>query len=146
MIELCVDRPAQVAAWVSARLPFPVQFDDKVQAIGVAIGGKPVAGVVFQNYVSDALTGEPIMIECAMAADSPKWCSKGVIRAILTYPFVTIGVRRLNCYTQGRNIRTQRLLMGLGFQLEGRMLHAMTGGDDAMIYGLMRDTAQRWLK
>ena len=147
MIEICVDadKQAAIAQWVSDRLPFPVRFKD-FQAIGLLRSNKMVAGLIYQNFVQDAITGEPIMVECAMAADSARWISRDAIAIGLRYPFLVLGVRRLNCYTGRTNTRTRKMLVGLGFKLEGCLAAAMTGGDDAMIYGLMRADAQKWLR
>jgi RimJ/RimL family protein N-acetyltransferase len=132
-----------VAAWVLSRIPHMAggTFGPCV-AIGVMDGGGDlVAGAVYHGY--NALPGGGD-IQMSMAADGAGWARRGVIRGLLDYPFNQAGCHRVTTITPYGNARALRINAGLGFVAEGRIRRGF-GHDDAIIMGLLRDDAGRWL-
>lgn len=98
----------------------------------------------FDNY-RRGRDGQPLNIECSIAADSPRWAKRGTIRAILNYPFCTIGVQRLTIFVAASNARSYKLTQGLGFTLEGTIREALEDGEDLHVLGMLREESRRWL-
>jgi RimJ/RimL family protein N-acetyltransferase len=142
-MKLICGQDAAVAAWVLARIPHMAGGDfGPCVAIGVTDdAGLLVAGAVYHGY--NALPGGGD-IQMSMAADSAGWARKGIIRGLLHYPFEQAGCHRITTITPFRNARALKINAGLGFEVEGRVRRGF-GDDDAIIMGLLREDASRWL-
>ena len=124
-----------MTAWVRARIPYmdPEGFGP-CQALGVMDSkDKVIGGVVFHGWNSHYRS-----IEVSCAADSAKWLSRGIIHAILSYPFEQLGCERVSSATKADDKRTRHVLEALGFQYEGTG-RRMFGDHDGVGYSLLRD-------
>ena len=128
---------AAVAEWVRRRLPGATGFGHS-STLHVVEGGNIIASVVYHDYLGHD-------IKMTIAAISPRWALRGVIRALLHYPFRELGCARVSAIAARRNRRSRKLLIGLGFKLEGVARKGFDGVQDAMIYGLLRVDARRWI-
>ncbi len=132
-----------VARWVVRRIPHMAQDIEAIRpfvAAGVLVGGMPAAGVIFQNFMPMYRS-----IEISCAAENPRWASRGHLAELLTYAFVANDCERITLLIPARNRRARRFNEGIGFVSEGTVRRGF-GGDDAIIYGMLRDDAARWLK
>lgn len=96
-----------------------------------------VAGIVVSNYrLTDC--------EVSMAAETPNWARKQVMRTIFEYIFNTMGCVRCTCIVKNERAsrRTRRFLQGIGFALEGNLRRAYDGHHGALIYGLLAEDCQ----
>ena len=141
--RIVVGRDAAVAEWVRLRLDNP-PIDDwgPCVAIGIAIGGELVAGVVYNNLRWPS-------IEASIASTSPRWCSRRNLAAIFFYPFRQLACRRLGAMTGVTNQPARAFLCRLGFRDEGCCRQALkpsaaNPAGDAVIYG-MTPAECRWL-
>ncbi len=131
-----------VARWVAQRIPHVNEFGECVAlGVGDEERGKLYAGVVFHDY-------QPAYrnIQLSMAADSPLWASRSVIRSILDYPFRQLGVWMVWTMTPLGNERALRVNEHVGFKRKpivphvfGPKKHAvicqMLAPDFARLYG-----------
>ena len=69
-----------VAAWVASKIPGCERGFDA--CIALSVGSPLVAGVVFHNW-----NPEGGVMEMSAAADSPRWLSRPVLRAMHSYIF-----------------------------------------------------------
>ena len=106
-------------------------------SIGVAHSGKIVAVAVFNNY-------RPPNIEITFVTTSPRWASPGAVKAILRYPFVQLGCKRLTAIIEATNQPARAFLWRLGFRLEGVHPDVFASGA-AETYGLLKKDAARWV-
>ena len=81
----------------------------------------------------------------SIATDSPKWCSKAVLKVIFGFPFIQLGVNRITATIRETNEKSTELVKRLGFILEGQLQKYYATGETAMIYGMTKDNC-RWLK
>lgn len=100
--------------------------------------GAPLAAVVFHEH-------RPPTIECSVAAKSPLWARKGVLRDLLRYPFTSLGCKTLLTLIPSRNERSRRFNSGIGFELVGTITDGAED-DDLCLYQMTRERASRWLK
>lgn len=107
----------------------------------VAQKSRVIAVCLFHDYFR---LGDGGKIEVSMAADDPKWAQPGMIRAILSYPFVQLDCHVLVATTNKTNKRTRRFLEGINFKEKG-VIPNRPYADDTMIYALRREDAQKWL-
>lgn len=117
-----------------------VVFGPHAQAFGVLDRADTlVAAVIWHNFK---------FADCEMSAvsDAPgRWMNRGVIRACLSYPFLTLGFPRITTINGRRNKRAHRALKALGFKLEGVHRYAYDGTQDAFSFGMTREAAARWI-
>jgi len=127
--------------WIAARIPHVGPdhgWHGRAHAIGVGIDGEIVAGMAIMNTNGSNA-------EISMAATSPRWASRVTIRKMLEYPFVQLGLRRITTITAASNETALKMNRQLGFKQEGVMRYGM-GDEDAIIMGLFREEADRWLQ
>lgn len=116
-----------VAKWVAARIPHVTEFG-VCSALGVVNDkNQPVAGIVFHDYQPTCGT-----IQISMAADTPKWATRAIIKELLSYPFKQLKVRKVWTATPLKNSRAIRFNKGIGFKQEAVLSHQF-GNDHAVI-------------
>ena len=128
-----------VGEWVARRIPYIGSAKDwgAFRAIGIAKGDKPIAGAVYNN-------SRGFDMEINFAADSPHWCTRGMLSGIFSYPFIQCGCTRVSVTTAKRNARARRFIEGLGFKQEGCIRRGLDGKQDAILYGMQHEQC-RWL-
>jgi len=124
-----------VAGWVAARIPHVGDLGfGACKAIGVVgASGVLAAGLVYHDYQPRART-----IQLSMAADSPRWATKQVIRLLLFYPFEELGLNKVWTATPHTNTRALKFNKGVGFVQEGVLRHQFGPGEHAVICGMLR--------
>ena len=138
MTALVLGHDEELAIWAEQSGVGP--FQRPLTAIGVSDkDNKIMAVAIYNNYRHDA------DIEISFVAATPRWATQGNIRAILSYPFVQLGVKRLSAITTKKNKRCRKLLTGLGFRQEGVHPFAGENGATAITYGLYSEPAQKWV-
>lgn len=137
------DQPELVqfyAHWAARRMP---TFDGSVPwgkcyCVGFHKDTRLLAVAVYHDY-----RGHDIQL--SGAAESRLWATPPAIRMLLWYPFHVLKTRRLTTITARKNKRARRFDEGIGFRLEGTIRKGYDGKDDAMVYGMLREEAWRWL-
>lgn len=132
------DKPDFVAGWVAARTGY--MPGGKYFAIGlIETDGNTqtlIAGCVFDNWRGHDVVGH-------IAADRP--LSREFIAEIHAFPFYGLGVDRITACTKHGNLPSQDFLKRLGFQLEGVIRRGYPDGEDKLVFGQLREDAQKWL-
>ena len=83
-------------------------------------------------------------IEISFVTYTPRWATREAVSAILRYPFIQIGCKRVTATTEATNQPARAFLCRLGFREEGFHPDALPTGD-AVTYGLLARDAARWL-
>lgn len=106
------------------------------QALGVVSGydvnDRLEAVCVYHEYHPEHKT-----IMMSIAAYSPRWAQRGIIRALLSVSFRQYGVKKVWCITSINNKRCQKFLKGIGFKKEATLAHHLGEGVHAEIYRMM---------
>lgn len=125
---LLVGHDEAVGQWVADHIPHMAGGSfGAARAVGVLSGGVLLAGVVYNEYHPRYKT-----MQISIAAESPRWACRGVIRDLLSYPFEVVGVEKLWAATPSRNARALRFNRWVGFHQEG-VLERQFGDDDAVM-------------
>ena len=137
-MNLLCGHDASVAAWVSARIPYAYgeRFETSV-AIGVIDGQDLIAGVVYHDWNPNYRT-----MQVSMAASSARWARRGVIRALLSYPFEQAGAQKLWAMMAASNERALRFNLGIGFKREA-VLARHFGADHAVVTRMFQRDFER---
>lgn len=138
MIQLIYGQDQAVANWVQSRLPEIRNGFGQYAAIGLADDMRCIAGVVYHDY-------RGYDMQLSMASESPLWCNRRTLRALLGYPFNQLMVARITACTGKHNKRLRSMIERLGFQLEGRLRKGFDGTRDMLVYGMLRAEAEKWI-
>lgn len=135
-MELVFGHDAAVADWVASRIPH-VQHAERfgpLAALGIARDGALIAGAVYHNYLPGYEVGE-----LSFAASTPRWATRGNIRAVLSVPFEQYRWRRLTAVVRHDNEAVAKLLAGVGFKREGaaREMFASKPKVHGVIFGML---------
>lgn len=133
-MRLVFDHDEAVGKWVASRIPHMLGDPFvKFVAVGIAIGNRPIAGVVFSEYHAVYKT-----MQLSMAADTPRWAQRGIIRGILNYPFEQQDINKLWTATPIENKRAIKFNQGVGFTREAILGHHLGEGNHAVICRMLR--------
>ena len=130
-----------VAEFVAQRI---TGFDHKLDgndytAIGVVDNGELIAGAIYNEY------RPPVDIRESFASISPRWATKYTLRHMFAYPFIHLGVRRMSSVIAADNVASIDLTERLGFKREGVMRAGMDDGQDAILFGMLKEECP-WIK
>lgn len=129
-----------VCAWVGEKIfGDPESFDEKCRAIGVLHRGNLIAGVVYSNYHPGR------SIEMSVASIDKRWCNRHNLRAFFKYPFIDLGVKRVQTLCSANNKGVIMFNKRLGFKQEGRHPEAWPLGGEAISWGMLAPDCE-WIK
>lgn len=128
------DENAELIEWAANRIE-NASFE-KAQAVGVYRHGVLAAVAVFHDYRAPS-------IHISLAADSPRWATKEVMRFLAGYAFVTCGCKVIVATASKWNKPSRRLLEGLGFDYSGKIPDGAPDGD-VCIYNLHYSKMKDW--
>lgn len=132
-----------VMDFVAARMP-PV-FGDRITRghyAGLGVLDEDytlVAGVIFNQWDPEYST-----IQVSVAADTPKWATRNVIREILGYAFSEININKVWCLMASTGLRAQRFNAGIGFTREAVLRHHLGQGTHAILTSMMAEEYRKF--
>lgn len=133
-MRLLFGQDALVAEWVGQRIPTVGSGPDfgPCAAIGaVKDDGLLGAGAVYHNW-QPKFGG----IEISFAKDPEARLTRGVIGALLRYPFGSLQCHRITACAPLKATSTRQFLEKLGFRREG-VVRLGFGNDHAVVYGML---------
>ena len=128
-MTLVFDGP--LVEWAAQRIPHAGDFGPAA-AVGVQGDGRLIAVCVYHGLRYGTC-------EISMAADSPRWARKGIIRALLSVPFEQYGCHLVQTITPQDNIRAIRFNQGIGMKLEAKLRDRYAPGRAAVIASMTKD-------
>jgi RimJ/RimL family protein N-acetyltransferase len=132
-----------VCAWVERQLELPGGHFAGCMAIGIVYKNQPIAGVVYSQYTKHRETGL-VTIEAHIAATSPRFCTRPILRAIFAYPFVHLHAQRIQLVIRRKNKKSRDFAVRLGFKLCGIGRRAWDGRQDVAVYDMLPHEC-KWL-
>ena len=133
----------QVIPWVERHLDLPEGHFKGAMAIGIALDGHPIAGVIYQ-YHKHWQTGL-VTVEQSIATISPRWCTRPILFSIFNYPFTHLKAQRLQVACRKSNTKARNLVERLGFKMEGVARRGWDGKQNAVVYSMLPDEC-RWIR
>jgi hypothetical protein len=115
-----------------------VPFED-CQVLGLLDDGDIMA---VASYYSWSPTFKNL--EFTFASATPRWATRENIRGFFDYPFNYLKCERVHSLVHPENERCISNIERLGFVYEGTARKGFFP-DDALIYSLLKEEAQRWL-
>lgn len=137
-MHLIFDHDEVLAAWAAQRIPNMGRgFSSGSRAIGV-MDDILQAVVIYHDYFPEFGT-----CQVSIAAASPRWAQRGIIRALLSVPFEQYGVRKLGSMIASNNPRALRFNKGIGFKQEATLRHQFGHKIHGIVTSMMADEFQR---
>lgn len=118
MTQLVYGQDASVVQWVLERIPHVSDFGPAVGIGVVSDSGKPVAGIVYNEYYPECGT-----VQLSFAADSPIWARRETIAELLAYPFLQMGVYKVWTSTPHENRAALKVNEHIGLKQEAVLAH-----------------------
>lgn len=140
--QLVYGQDKLVALWVGNHLGI-ADFGQST-AIGVARGGKLIAGAVYCDYHVD-YRNNPLSIEVTIVSIDKTWLDRHILKALFGYPFTQLKVRRVQLVTAKRNKDLRLMFERLGFKFEGVKRQGWWKGGDAVVYSMLPHECS-WIK
>ncbi len=132
MVTLTTNDPKPFIQWLKDRLLLDkIQGEDAAQAYGFRHNGEIVGAFVFSEY-----TGNDVHMYCV--SENPKIFQRRYFKQMFDYCFETMKVKRVSAMCNESNLRSRKLISGVGFKQEGR-LRRYFGNEDALVYGLLKE-------
>ena len=137
-----------LAKWCAMRIPHVGELGfGACKAVGVATaplgepGAKLLAVCVYHNWI-------PIygVCEISFAASSPRWATRGVMRALLDIPFKQYKCRKVCLMIPMDNERALKFNEGIGFRRDGILRHHIADGRHAVVMSMMRSEYGEFLR
>jgi RimJ/RimL family protein N-acetyltransferase len=112
----------------------------RAQAIGFGENGRILAVLAVTGMDSRKWNAE-----LSLASVGGNWATRGILKKIFSYPFEQLGVGRVTAVCRVSNTKIIRFCLKLGFKQEG-VLRRFRGDEDAIVLGMLREEAERWLR
>lgn len=131
-----------VAEWTALQFGQPKDYFNPCCAIGIIEGNKIIAGVIFNNQKKSG--GNPYMLEMTVASIDRRWATRHNLRALFSYPFIQLGLERVNTQCDSTDEGAIMFNKRLGFIEEGSARKAFPTGSDAILFGMLKGEC-KWL-
>ena len=97
MTQLIFGKDEELAKWAEATYPDCAPLARPLTAIGIASSEGELLGVaIYHNF-------RQYDVEITFVTANPRWSTPGNVRAILHYPFIQLGVKRMTAITKKSN-------------------------------------------
>jgi hypothetical protein len=140
-----LDDTIRMADWCASRLNEPLEafgFNRTgrplFECMGFARDNKLLCVVVLYHKTTNG-------VFCSFAADSPRWASKENVAAWGHWIFNQMGLDRVTATIKKSNKRSRKFVEGVGFRVEGKLRKAVNG-EDMIVYGLLKEEHDTWLR
>lgn len=123
----------------------PDYFDrNHDKAIGIVKDNKLICGVVYTNYSINSKTGSPHSIEMSIFSIDKSWCNRHNLRVFFGYPFIQLGLKRVQTTCSADIEGVIMFNKRLGFKKEGYHREAFHDGTDAISWSMLKSEC-KWV-
>lgn len=133
----------EIVEWVSMGLFGVPDYLGNATALGF-IRDKLIGGVVYNNYRLNP-DGSPLSIEMSIYTVDKRWATKHNLREIFAYPFIQLGLERVQITTHVDNEGVNSVVSRLGYKKEGLHRKAFPYGGDAYSWSMLKNECV-WIK
>lgn len=113
-------------------------FDEASEAIGVALGDRLIAAVIYSNHSPN------LNIEMSIASIDKRWATRSNLKAFFAYPFIQLGLKRVSTQCSANEGSIIEFNRRIGFTPEGYHRQAWHTGGDVVSFGMLKHEC-KWL-
>lgn len=118
-------------------------YDKSSKAIGHVKDGKLIAAVTY-NHFRARPDGSFLTVEMGIYSVDKKWATRGFLRAIFEYPFIQLGMPRVQTACSAARPEIIKFNEKIGFKPEGYHREAWPLGGDSISFSMLRHEC-KWL-
>lgn len=137
------DAHKELCEWANLGIFGFGEYDEKSKAIGLVQGGKLIAATTYGEFKVRE-DGTLYAAEMGIFTIDKRWATRQYLRAIFAYPFIQLGLERVQIVTSVHNEGVNSLVSRLGYVKEGLHRKAWHTGCDAFSWSMLKDEC-RWL-
>lgn len=126
-----------VKNWIIERVDCLHKLDPCV-TIGVVSNDKLIAGIAYHDYHMHFR-----LIQMSMAAITPMWAKKDIIKRLLQYPFEQLDCFKVMAVVEPENSKALKTLNSIGFRQEVIMRHMFGEGKHAVVMEMLKPDYNR---
>lgn len=136
--SLTYENPQALLDWAAAQVGRTKPFNPGTKAIGILNDGELCAVVYFDRF-------DEVSTDMHITTDGRKnWASRDILAGIFAYPFLQLGLRRINALIPANNKAALKNAINAGFIPEGMMRFGAADGGHLSILGMLREECP-WL-
>lgn len=120
-------------------------FQNSCGTVGVEEDGNVLAAVIYTDYQVFPRTKRSCCWASIAAMPNVNWCTRGFVKAILSYPFDVLGVCVLRTMCAKSNKQARRFNEHLGLTRTGTARRGWDGNEGAIHWDLLPHEAAKWL-
>jgi len=124
------DEAQRVGDWVYSKFPGSHFDPEAMTAIGQESGGQIVGGCVYECFNGRA-------VQMHVAGDGGHWMTMDFLRAVLQYPFLQLGVKKIIAPIDADNAQARKFVEHVGFIPEATIVDGGKRGN-LILYTLAR--------
>lgn len=113
---LCGEDEA-VKNWIIDKIDYVYRLDSCV-CVGVMSGNRMIAGIAYHGYQPEYST-----IQVSMAAISPMWAKRHIVKKLLEYPFEQLDCYKIMISVKAINLKALKTSRHAGFEHEAVLRH-----------------------
>lgn len=136
--RLVFDDKDRVGSWVADQVGQSCTWGE-FYAMGAEVNGELVSGLVFNNIMETNAT-------CHIACSKPNKLFLELLDHGFLYAFQSCKLRRLTGFVEANNHKALKLDQHIGFEIEGVMKEAGTGGQDMIVLVLWPENYRKGRK
>jgi RimJ/RimL family protein N-acetyltransferase len=124
-------------AWVEATLQVKFPQSDVTWLSSVGEGGELFGVVVYSRFTASGC-------EMSVAAASPRFLSRNILRDFFSYPFLQLGKLRVTAVVEHTNAHSLQFNRRLGFRAEGLLRNWFGQDRHGIVLGMLKEEC-KWL-
>lgn len=142
MAKFMLGKSVEVAAWAAKQLPWAQEPDSfgPCEAWGIIKDEQMVGAVIFNHHHPEI--GD---IEWNIVAPNTTWVGRDTLEVVFDYVFNQLKCVRMSVTLPKGAKKNREFLEKLGFIMEGTKRRGFPGGQNAILYGLLKEEC-KWLK
>jgi RimJ/RimL family protein N-acetyltransferase len=118
-------------------------YEEKSKAIGHVMDGKLIAAVTYNNFTC-CPDNSFLTLEMSVHSIDKRWATRQYLRAVFHYPFIQLGLKRVQTACSAHNEGAIMFNKRLGFVQEGIMREAWPLGGDSVLFSMLKGEC-KWL-
>lgn len=130
--KIVADRNGVIAAWVCRGLGVGVQEIGENFTLGFLYGGRAVGGLIYHGLQDGSLWWTIYTVD-------KHWCSRKVLKTVFGLAFDGMNCHRINIIVSRDNVKSLKLVKGLGFKTEGLLRRYRSSGEDCYLLGMLKN-------
>jgi RimJ/RimL family protein N-acetyltransferase len=127
----------KMVKWIEAQAKLPSGTFSDAKCIGVEKDGNIVAVLAYHDFKSD-INGNIFQCEISGISIDKRWLNRHNLKEFYAYPFIQLGLKRVQMLVSVKNKGVNNLLPKLGFSKDGLLKKGYYDLSDAFLWSIVK--------